>query len=250
MKPILFSTEMIKAILAKRKTQTRRVIKPQPPEDAKLVAEPRLIDNGVDFIDIKDKEDSCLYWTTPKYQIGDIIWVRETHYVYGKWVKNGITKTGKQKYKFIGDYKKPVYFYDTLPTIDKITHAFYKSDIGYFQRPSIFMPYELARIFLKVKNVGCERVQDISDVSAFAEGVGINYTDHGTCRIYKSYDSKAPWYYRVAESFASLWDSINAKRGYDWSTNPWVWVYEFEHMAKYSGGMVGLRGIYEKNLFP
>jgi hypothetical protein len=91
-------------------------------------------------------------------------------------------------------------------------------------RPSIFMPRWASRITLKVNRVWVERVQDISEKDAIAEGV--EKISDGFWRCYqfpeKGFRTSA------TASFMSLWDSINAKRGYGWDTNPHVWVVEFE----------------------
>lgn len=80
------------------------------------------------------------------------------------------------------------------------------------------MPKEIARIFLRVTDVRVERVQDITEQDAEREGV-------------KSYDPM----FSSKEEFAVLWDSLNAKRGYGWDKNPWVWVYTFERIEKPEG---------------
>jgi hypothetical protein len=78
------------------------------------------------------------------------------------------------------------------------------------KKPSIFMPRAAARLFLRVKNVRAERLQDISEEDAIAEGV----------------DGIEPG--ELFFNFIALWNSLNAKRGYGWEANPWVWVYTFE----------------------
>ena len=95
-------------------------------------------------------------------------------------------------------------------------------------RPSIYMPKEAARLFLRITDVRVERLQEITEDDAVAEGVKDPY----------EYQD-ANYYERVAtdkeinaSAFAGLWDSINDKRGYPWRDNPWVWVYEFEQCEK------------------
>jgi hypothetical protein len=82
-------------------------------------------------------------------------------------------------------------------------------------KPSIHMPRSLARIFLTVKDVRVERVQDISTEDIIAEGLSTTLREHdAVCAL--------------RESWIILWDSINEKRGFGWDVNPWVWVIEFE----------------------
>jgi hypothetical protein len=201
----------------------------------------------------------------PKYQPRDILWVRETTYLWGTWVKNGITKTGKQKYKFVWDKTKPaIYAADGAP--DYICKGW--QEVGYFKRPSIHMPREAARIFLRVKDGRIERVQDISEEDAIAEGVERLF-DHLTKEKYMDWANRVgehetqeeqpyknylwhghfgdcgtgnkqsdEWshqyssYENARGSFSSLWHLINAKRGYGWDKNPWIWVYTFERISK------------------
>jgi hypothetical protein len=177
MKPILFSTEMVNAILDGRKTQTRRIVKPQP----KTIAH-----------DSKNRLPMAFWadnskWIKPKYQVGDIIWVRET------WSK----KDGHYFYKAGHEL-----LIDSEPLIKR-------------WRPSIYMPREAARIFLRVTNVRVERLQEITEKDAKAEGVITNDAVKVSSYVY--------W-------FEMLWDDLNKKRGYGWETNPWVWVYELERV--------------------
>lgn len=195
MKPIIFSAPMVKAILDGRKTQTRRVIKvDDDPENWKISIEGTSIVRTEPY-DVK----------LPRYAAGDILWVRET------WLK------ADDGYYYKADIKVP-------SESENLRKAY-----GYKWRPSIFMPREAARIFLRVTNVRVERVQEITENDAKNEGVK------------DPYDYQEPSYYdqphvRGMEinksAFAGLWDSLNAKRGYGWETNPWVWVIEFERINK------------------
>jgi len=200
MKPILFSTQMVKAILEGRKTQTRRIIKPQPPETVMNpvhLANDVLSPSGYSFISDEFGEIPI----KSKYKTEDILWVRET------WVWEGETK---------------------YTDIQQIGWFFYKADFNEGEgptkwKPSIFMPKEAARIFLEVTNVRVEKVQDISEEDAMSEGINLpNYAEQAIK------DVKYP---EPSEIFMELWDSINGKK-YPWSSNPWVFVYEFKKIEK------------------
>lgn len=121
--PILFSTPMVQAILDGRKIMTRRIVKPQPDPEG----------DGIDYMPLApslyweeyyNEEWKPFHWETsegesiasfcPYGQPGDVLYVRETHFRYGKWVKNGTTKTGKQKWKF-----KPAKGFDNFRYQDK-----------------------------------------------------------------------------------------------------------------------------------
>lgn len=181
-KPILFSTPMVQAILDGRKTMTRRVIK--FPEG--LTGSHQVGEAG------NPKNPLGLMWVCgikrPKYQPGDILWVRETWRVL------------ECKYVYRADDESPEGWHLNV------------------WRPSIFMPREAARIFLRVTDVRVERLKEITEADAKKEGTRHTYYNpHVTEFSYKA-------------GFAGLWDSINVKRGYGWETNPWVFVYKFERV--------------------
>jgi hypothetical protein len=180
MKPILFSTEMVKAILEGRKTQTRRVIKPQPSSNVYVEYTPK--GNPFWFVDHRP--------ISPKYQVGDILWVRET------WTLMEPTcNEGPDFYLYKAD--EPVC--ENSPWFSK-------------WHPSIYMPKEAARIFLEVTDVRVERVNDISEEDAKSEG----------CDKLLMTTSSAK------NNFMNLWNRINERRGHGWETNPWVWVISFK----------------------
>lgn len=210
-RPILFSTPMVQAILDGRKTQTRRIIKPQPNE------------NGVSF----DLRPPCLDWeqiykeswkvwhyetdegesiaTNGKYQIGDILWVRET-----------FCATLPQYFDEIPDYLN--YHY-------KATHEL---PDGEKWKPSIFMPKEACRIKLEITNIRVEKLCDITDSDALAEGV-----EHVIDKItgYCGYDYISGGYNLMTtpyHGYKSLWKKINGPDS--WDKNPWVWVIEFKRI--------------------
>ena len=175
MKPILFNTEMVQAILSGQKTVTRRPIKPAPKSPLVCVSgkwlETQPCANGV----------RCI---APPYRPGDILYVRET------W----------------------------SPVFVRPKRYIYKADCNEVDpfliqwHPSIHMPKEAARLFLRVKAVYAERLKEISASSAMDEGV----TD---------------W-----KNFVALWDSTikTADIPLDgWAANPWVWVIEFERISEH-----------------
>jgi len=210
MKPILFSTPMVKALLNTKpgawpaepidpsrpcKSQTRRVVKPQP-EYNFLHKEP--ID-GEWFWTEKDTDDDMMGWwpsydkgMLPRYQVGDKLWVRET------WLRPNVTArqilTGLLPIQYKADF--------TENELAKIAEV-YK-----WCSPSQ-MPRKAARLFLEVREVRVERLQDITEADAIAEGV---LPFNNTALRAKGY-------------FEDLWNSINGKGA--WESNPWVWVYEF-----------------------
>jgi hypothetical protein len=192
-KPILFSTPMVQAILDNRKTMTRRVIKPHVVDRFVLDTSGKLLGSYTEEAgDIYPTIDDC------PYQPGDILWVRETFYhAYATTTVNGLEYVLENTYYYKADYPS-----------DKLNPPW---------KPSIFMPREAARIFLRVTNVRVERLQEITEEDAMAEGV--NGIPRSTV-LYPNDDYIYP--------FKQLWNSLNQKRSYGWETNPWVWVISFE----------------------
>ena len=188
MKPILFSTSMVQAILDGRKTQTRRVIKAPV---LRNVREPDevLFDGKICKFNWHGDDVIGGFEIKPKYQPGDVLWVRET------WSRD---ESGEYVYRTN---------YGTTED-DSFPPSMFK------WRPSIHMPREAARIFLRVTNVRVERVQDITAHDAIREGM----------------ESEIP--FDTVDEFKELWNNLNAKRGYGWDTNPWVWVVKFERISK------------------
>lgn len=200
--PILFNTEMVRAVLDGRKTQTRRVIKPQPDMHkrrhrwAYVMHHNRLQwgrapwpkTDPMNFI--VEQERKCPYGG-----IGDRLWVRET------WCPPCDGGSGQIYYK---EHQ------EKLPEPFCLYPGKWK--------PSIFMPRWASRINLEITDVRVEQVQEISETDAMAEGTKAY---KGTIDIDKMY----------RRSFQDLWDSINKDRGFGWDTNPWVWVVGFKRIT-------------------
>lgn len=208
-RPIIFNTEMVKAILEGRKTVTRR-----PAKFPLMLHHAEIAVNS-----IRDNEDKSPYIIDcPFGQIGDRLYVRETHFLYGKWVKNGRSKTGRQKYKFIANRDYDVKYLDCPPY--KISTS--KNELGWFKRPSIYMPKWAARIWPEITDVRVERVQDITEDQAQAEGMGYLYESY--LNIVPDYDESLT----RKQLFQCVWDSVYG----NFDDNPWVWVIEFKVIKK------------------
>lgn len=195
-KPILFNGEMVREILDGRKTCTRRVIKHNV--DAIL--------NSPYHMEHPEVEDAWLIkkLCRPPYEPGDILYVRET---WGEGYAEGT-------YIYKADDKLA-----ELPTFKKTSKILY--------HPSIHMPKEAARIWLKVTGVRVERLQDITDDGAKAEGA--NWKNG------KNVGWEEKMRRTAVERFAEIWDSTIKKYdldSYGWAASPWVWVIEFERCEK------------------
>jgi hypothetical protein len=204
-RPIIFNAEMVKAILEGRKTQTRRVIKPQPiiettgfHEGLKGYQTPfrEFFAGGKKIVLRTGDSQKCPYGVP-----GDKLWVRET---WGTWDEKGEYPL----YKATPDDRVPCY--------------------GKWKSP-IYMPKKYSRLTLLVKDVRVERVQDITLDNIHAEGLKLDAVKN-TLRA-----PLGKWPENFVEIefrklFAELWDSLNAKRGYEWDVNPFCWVIEFERI--------------------
>ena len=218
--PILFSTPMVQAIQENRKTQTRRTKGLEKINDKPYEWKfDTYFENQIfyfEYLFSKKKSEQFIKIKCP-YNVGDVLWVRENFYTAENW-----------------DHLKP----SLLKKYD--INVYYKSDIGNENipqllhkgkmRPNIFLPAAYARTFLKIKSIRAERLQDISEEDAIAEGVE-KIADYGATG-YRLYTEPDAAYSDIDAiySFESLWQSINGKDS--WNKNPFVWVYEFEKIDK------------------
>lgn len=199
-KPILFNTKMVQAIIEGRKTVTRRVVKRKY---GNTHLKMRTDKYSTSLVEVQNDIEGETYWKNPdgstthsllaylecnpRYKAGDILYVREM------WMANNF-----------GTHYRADWPNDDCPEM-------------YFDdkwRPSIHMPKEAARIFLRVLSVRAEQLQDITEEQTLREGV-CDYTS-------------------TANGFADLWDSTIKKSDweqYSWRANPWVWVFKFERVS-------------------
>ncbi len=212
MKPIIFNGEMVKAILEGRKTQTRRVIKPQPVFDsADLNGKPYFRWRGL------ERSQWALSTYCPYGQVGDRLWVRET------WAPT--YATGGHEYpddvcwfewdeEMYGPLDKDSQYLDVCYRADGEGVYPAEFDMGEIRwRPSIHMPRWASRITLEITGVKVERIQDISESDVEREGTPmVAPRPSGVDRV----------------DFAYLWDSINGKGPKRWDVNPWVWALTFK----------------------
>lgn len=211
MKPILFNTDMVRAILEDRKTVTRRVVNLKY---SNTHLEMRTDKYGTRLIELQNEEIGvtvvknpdgttthkllAAIEKTPPYSQGEILYVKETFF------------------KYAGEY-----VYRASAAQPELWNGMW--------RPSIHMPREAARIFLRVKSVRVERLQDISEEQSRAEGaIDSRHYIHSPHNEYDALHS-------AREHFAEIWDSTIKPAGlslYGWKANPWVWVIEFERCEK------------------
>lgn len=236
-KPILFNTDMVRAILDGRKTCTRRIVKPQWEEcpACKYVHNEYIYDKMVENVYCA----RCGYPLEPErrspYQPGDILYVRETwQYLYElDGNEQVIEDTGKYYYAAT----------DTIPFDTYVDENGVKHDHAPW-RPSIHMPKEAARIWLKVTDVRVERLQKIDEDGVWNEGFRFTppcltrvSADGHTCDLDGPCTSRIKYCDMTMEELfgRELWDKTIKKSDldrYGWDANPWVWAIEFERCEK------------------
>ena len=161
-------------------------------------------------VELDIREPARTEWKRP----GDRLWVRESGWLYGRWYEDGVTSSGRTRWRFDAFGQRAVF---ERPLDHELT---YRGSIspGYAFRPSIHMPRWASRITLEITDVRVERVQDISEADAQAEGAEYS----------REIDYSRGITYSTA--FRELWDSINASRGYGWDVNSWVWAITFKRL--------------------
>lgn len=224
MKSITLRTHEVQAILEGRKTQTHRVLKASRGKQAEWLTHQLLNKASISGLGLSHEADGygdfgvqlghpqggpLGFVICPYGQPGDILWVRETFQYYGDEEGNiGYLYKAKE-----GDQEKLDQFHDNI------------------WRPSIHMPKEAARIFLRITDIRVERMQDITEEDAISEGIEYivsdllrGYTDYSTPNgIMGVVDSPI-------QSFRTLWESINGPES--WTANPWAWCVSFERIDK------------------
>lgn len=191
-KPILFNTDMVRAILDGRKTVTRRLVKFLPGENPNwtgYIKDGLMLYNG-------NNEPCC---RKSPYQVGDVMYVRET------WSEG---------------YEEGTYIYKADDKLAELPE--FKESSKLIYHPSIHMPKEVARLWLKVKNVGVERLQEITADGIRSEGLSSMAVHAGDMEI-------------ALKEWELLWNRTIKKTDidrYGWDANPWVWVIEFECSEK------------------
>jgi hypothetical protein len=207
-RPILFKSEMVEAILRELmpKTQTRREIREPygivPSANGQLLT----VNGWLPELD------------NPFGQPGDLLWVKETHWRYGQWRHNGVTAKGRQKWKFVPLlHDLGVQFKSPAPTP-------MRGKTGWHKRPSLFMPRLASRVVLEIVKVRAERLNDIGESGAVAEGAPEPTGHIGFYPAPWATGKPGPINYR--ESFRKLWESINGVGS--WDRNDYVWAIEFK----------------------
>lgn len=218
-RPILFSAPMVRAILDSSKTQTRRVVKPAP----EMVADKRIepwSGNPADLLNLLlASKRGCPYGKP-----GDRLWVKETwkpKISHSCGTDGCDCETVYVDYPAGGDGR---YFNGEIPAAWCMPQAAVRGN----SVPSIHMPRWASRILLEVVSVRVERLHELNEQDAIAEGIEQIPCEVPNTKLWRNYRPENGWTPRVCipqNSFRSLWESINGVES--WLANPWVWVVEF-----------------------
>lgn len=230
-RPIIFGAPMVRAILDGKKTQTRRVVQ-NPKGSGVDVHQAEWVEQYANALGPRPcwsfmremSKDHPAYGRRlacnsiaidtircPCGQPGDRLWVREAFYDRADYAS--IMQLSRERYVYVADGVKG----------------------GWINHSPIHMPRAASRITLEITGVRVERLQDISEADAAAEGAdlrhfdGENWSGWGVGSLVP--DGPIPPRYTRRAGFRDLWDSFNADRGFDWTSNPWVWVVEFRRLT-------------------
>lgn len=150
---------------------------------------------------------------------GERLYVKETCWIWGRWTLNGVTTTGRQRWRFRAEPEHRVRFDRPEQTARRESpQPGFDGLPGWVYRHARFMPRWASRITLEVVSVRVERVQDIGEMDCYAEGRPLT-------------DEMDPVSRPGAAWFRDIWDTINSKRDFGWDANPWVWALEFRRVT-------------------
>jgi len=226
-KPILFNTEMVTAVIAGRKTTTRRVIKPQPNGRHRHIQ----MEYGylVESLYERGLHRTVQKTTCPYGKVGDQLWVRERFCVGAIACGDHIAPDREPIYVGQCDGDNDYIFYEQA-----LSAGWGMDDVKW--KPSIHMPRKASRVQLEVTRVTVEPLKSISSGEIVEEGAGFTqaeedalYVDWEKSEHVGKLESLDGWMdFKLHEKWRNLWNSINKARGFGMHVNPWVWVVSFK----------------------
>lgn len=218
-RPIIFNTEMVRAILDGRKNQTRRIVKPLKDKSFGCTLNPNEIAGEVNNGDLLNSPFGC---------VGDQLYVRETWYQKGCYCMPMWDGADAEDAFWSGTNQAKYFASDR---IEKVSHKF--GEYFWRKRPSIHMPRWAARIILEVTDVRIEKLNDISEQDAIKEGC--KAMEGCKWHTFEEADRGIPMHDHTAkDAFWAKWESIYGEQS--WQSNPWVWVIEFKVISTTGGG--------------
>ena len=231
-RPILFSAPMVRAILDDRKTVTRRVVRPLKGGFV-CVREGRCRD-------AEGRSDSWAIYASPDEdreqarkgvtaQPGDRVWVKETFYAWGHWETRFNAKKERDEWHFVDLTVESGSAYRYAADEDVVDIPRHAGAVRWWKRPSIFMPRIASRINLEVTAVRLERLQDISEEQARAEGC-VALDGYKWHTLDEAAAGIAMHDHTAKDAFEALWEQIHGEGSCN--ANPWVWVVEFKRVEQ------------------
>lgn len=244
--PILFSEPMVLANLrdVDPKTQTRRGMNPQPSEEAVRLYAGNIVAHDIECSESGGYlgfgfQDEKQIWQCPYGKPGDKLWVRETFFAFGRWETRFSAKKARDEWHFVDLTIESGHTYHYAAGGGQPQPMRGRRDAGvtpgWWKRPAIFMPRAASRTTLLVKKVRVERLQDISEADAIAEGIERGVGFPGWYRGPLKGDSpglqESGRTFHIPTAFPrlayrALWESINGADS--WAANPWLWVVDYE----------------------
>lgn len=235
-RPILYSAPMVRANLraVDPKTQTRRVVNPQPSEDAVRLYVGDIIAHDIECSETGGHlgfgfQDESRLWLCPYGKPGDRLWCRETFFAFGRWEMRFSAKKKRDEWHFVDMTIATGHAYSYAADGGQPLPMRGRRDAGvtpgWWKRPAIFMPRAASRTNLLITSVRVERLQAITNEDAAAEGV--EYLLHGRWRDYLNTDISL-FFDTPRDSYRSLWQMINGTES--WDSNPWVWVVDYKRL--------------------
>lgn len=214
---ILFSAPMVRALLNGTKTQTRRIVKGFALE----LLQPENF--TPEYVALPENGNS------PYGYAGERLWVRETFFAYGRWVTRYSEKKQRDEWHFIDMTAECDRAYQYAASNPDVPLAKGRGGMpGWYTRPAIHIPHAASRILLEITSVRVERLQEIGEADALAEGI-ISHVRGGW--HWHKHDPSNPddWHQfgfnTAAFAYQDLWESINGAGS--WDANPWVWRIAF-----------------------
>lgn len=243
-RPILFQGAMVRALLAGTKTQTRRAMRVQPGDETTVHVEhfnQTVIDRHGDeqpgpeifgaWWDDGESGAKCQYGGP-----GDRLWVRETFFAFGRWETRFNPKKGRDEWHFIDMTVECGHWYFYAATSEPSSvGSFRRRSVTpmWWKRPAIHMPRAASRTLLEITAVRVERLQEISEADAVAEGLTFSAQARRSESCMGIYECRMPdglthFDASAVSLYRTLWEQINGAGS--WDANPWVWVVEFKQV--------------------
>lgn len=231
-RPILFSGPMVQAIINGAKTQTRRIVNPPTwlaqPDGAleTMRTEPQKvwgIGGSGSVLNPRLKTWCCPYGVP-----GDRLVVKEAAWLWCERRPNGTTKTGRPKWHYVPLPSAPVHFCADHPKkpATSVVSPGTGNEWGWRKKPGRFLPRAASRLTLEVTEVRVQRLRDISEEDAQAEGIA-----RAADGYWFNYAENGPTHQLGVDSFRSIWDSLNGKRpAAAWKDSPFVWCVSFKRV--------------------